>query len=60
MRYAGVGLEGLLRREIAQNCEVGAQCHCDGGHGWAEESRQSCGGVIKTSALAPAYLGDNL
>ena len=60
MKDAGVGLERLLRREIARNRGVGAQRHCDGGHGWAEESGQRCGGVRKPSTLAPSYQGNNL
>ena len=60
MEDAGVGLERLLGREVARNCGVGTQRHCDSGRGWAEESGQRCGGVRKPSALAPAYQGDNL
>ena len=60
MKDAGVGLECLFRREIAWNRGVGAQRHCDGGRGWAEESGQRCGGVRKPSALALAYQGNNL
>ena len=60
MKDAGVRLERLLRHEVAQNRGVGAYRHRDGGHNWAEESGQRCGGVRKPFALAPAYQGDNL
>ena len=60
MKDAGVGLKRLLRREVAQNCGVGAQRHRKGGRGWTEESGQRCGGVRKPSALAPEYQGNNL
>ena len=60
MKDADVGLERLLRREIARDCGVGAQRHRDGGRGWAEESGQRCGGIRKPSALVPAYQGNNL
>ena len=60
MKDAGVRLERLLRREVARNRGVGAQRHHDGGHGWAEESGQRCGGVRKPPALAPAHKGDKL
>ena len=60
MKDAGVGLKHLFRREIARNCGVGAQRHCDGGRGWEEGSGQRCGGVRNPSALAPVYQGNNL
>ena len=60
MNYAGVGLERLLRREVARNRGVGVQRHHAGGRDWAEESWQRCSGVRNPSALAPAYQGDNL
>ena len=60
MKDAGVRIERLFGREIAWNRGVGAQRHRDGSHGWEEELGQRCGGVRKSSALAPAYQGDNL
>ena len=60
MKDASVGLERLLRREVARNRGVGAQRHRDGGRGWAEESGQRCGGVIKPSFIAPDFQGNNL
>ena len=60
MKDAGVGLERLIRREVAQNRGVGVQRHRDSERDWADESGQICGGVRKTSTFAPAYQGDNL
>ena len=60
MKDAGVGLERLLRHEVAWNRGLGAQRHHDGGRGWAVESGQRRGGVRKPYALAPVYQGDNL
>ena len=60
MKDASVGLERLLGRDVAQNCEVGVQRHRDGRRSWAEESGQRCGGIRKPSALDPAYQADNL
>ena len=60
MKDAGVGLERLLRREIARNRGVGVHRHRDGGRGWEEESGHRCGRVKNPSALAPEYQGDNL
>ena len=60
MKYAGVGIERLLGREVACNSGVVTQRHSDGGCGWAEELGQICGGVGKPSALAPVYQGNNL
>ena len=60
MKDAGVGLERLFRCEISRNRGVDAQRHCDGGHGWADELGQRCGGVRKPYALAPSYQGNNL
>ena len=60
MEDASVGLKRLLGREVARNHGVGTQRHCDYGRGWEEKSGQRCGGVIKTSALAPEYQADNL
>ena len=40
MKDAGVGLERLLRHEVAWNRGLGAQRHHDGGRGWAVESGQ--------------------
>ena len=60
MKDAGVGLEHLLRCEVAQNRGVGAQSYRDSGRGWAEELGHRCSGVRKPSVLAPAYQGDSL
>ena len=60
MKDSGAGLKHLLRREVVRNRGVGVQLHHDGGSNWAEELGQRCGGVRKTSALAPAYQFDNL
>ena len=60
MKDASVGLERLFRREIAWNCGVGVQQHCDSDRGWAEESGQICGSVKNTYALAPEYQGNYL